>query len=393
MSSRFVEITKVGNEYQVDTNAMVGAGTAYQWGGNSKYVTSFLDIPSSPAVKPSTINHLGFKSDGSFVKEVINVDDYSKISDNQFDITLLKDIGNVWKNTGVSVSGLKSVASSASIAVAVGENGKLYTSVNGKTWTDRSSSSLGTMFSVVYAPDKELFVAVGNYKSITSSDGITWSTSPELPQSAEFVTYVPSLGKFLATCAYGYILSSSDGVSWTSVSTGISARLKSIAYSESLGMYVVVGHGDWDSYLLTSSDFTSWTEQTVTLTTDAKLKSVCYSDELSMFVAVGTNNAIITSSNGTTWNLVTLVIPSGLTFNTVIYSSLLNAFFATGSIQASSSDGVNWSNNYSSDGNTYIEHLCEFKSSFVGVAPYDGLRVSDGVITYIRVEGSEFTLW
>ena len=389
--SRFVKITKNPStgEYDVDTNAMTG--TAYQWRGDGRYLCSFLDIASSPDNAPTVLHNLRFNNDGTFEEEVLDITGYAKVSNTEFTLMKPEDLGNNWKSKLIS-SGFTSVAASSTIAVAVGEGTKIWTTTDGETWIDRSSTDIGKMNGVAYAEDKGLFVAVGNYKCITSSDGVNWSTSPELPQSANSITYVPSLEKFLVACSYGYVLSSSDGVSWTSVSTGISAQLKGIAYSDTLGKYVLVGHGDWDSYLLTSSDFTTWTQQTVAVPTNGKLKSVCYSDELNMFVAVGPIDTIITSADGDTWSIVDLDVPSGQYYASAIYSNLLHAFYIVGGSQVKSSDGVNWESNYSSGNNTYLDVVCDFKNLLIGCSS-SGLYSSDGIVAYQRVEGSEFTLW
>jgi len=101
---------------------------------------------------------------------------------------LAGDTGTIWShatNTGGSwtargpASGdhfnAIAVNDDSTLAVAVGENGRIYTSTNGTAWTSRTSGTAEDLKDVAYGNGR--WVAVGtNNKIITSTDGTTWSS-------------------------------------------------------------------------------------------------------------------------------------------------------------------------------------------------------------------------
>ena len=75
--------------------------------------------------------------------------------------------------------------------------------------------------------------------------------------------------KFVAVGSSGTILTSSDGTSWTSRTSGTSSGLNGVTYGKST--FVAVGSS---GTILTSSDGTSWTSRTSGTSSD--LYSVTY---------------------------------------------------------------------------------------------------------------------
>ena len=69
-----------------------------------------------------------------------------------------------------------------------------------------------------------MFVAVGDRKEfLTSSDGINWTSRTSGVSVALYsVTYSENLGLFIAVGNSGTILTSSDGINWTSRTSGVS---------------------------------------------------------------------------------------------------------------------------------------------------------------------------
>jgi hypothetical protein len=94
----------------------------------------------------------------------------------------------------------------------------------------------------------------------------------------------------------GTILTSSDGTTWTSRTSGTNKHLYGITYANST--FVVMGD---NGTILTSSDGTTWTSRTSGTTND--LHRGTYGN--STFVVVGDNTTgsgtILTSPDGTTW--------------------------------------------------------------------------------------------
>lgn len=110
-----------------------------------------------------------------------------------------------------------------------------------------------------------------------------------------------------------------------------------IAYSSSLGLYVLVG---LDGKIKTSTDSENWTDRTSG--TSRQLTAICFSSELSLFVAVGDFNTILTSPDGVTWtprtSEETVILVS------VAYSESAHCFVTVGSGRLyRSTDGTSWS--------------------------------------------------
>lgn len=108
-----------------------------------------------------------------------------------------------------------------SLFVAVGESGKISTSVDGITWTSRTSNCTNTLRDVTLNDDLDLIVVCG--------DGGDFATS-------------------------------SDGVTWTKVSNNISdINITGVVYSSVYGTYVITG-GD-SGKIFTSQDGAVWVER------------------------------------------------------------------------------------------------------------------------------------
>lgn len=180
-----------------------------------------------------------------------------------------------------SRSGLRSIAYSPELKrfVAVGE--KLGTSPDGITWTLRGFDS--SMRAVTWCARLGLFVAVGNGKCATSSDGMTFipHTMPEETFSA--VAYSPEQNLIVAVgdsvCA-----TSSDGVTWISRSIP-AGGYGAVAWSPELMRFVAVG----DGVSAVSTDGVTWTA----LELEQPLYSVLWGRTLNGFLAVGDNTFVI----------------------------------------------------------------------------------------------------
>ena len=104
-----------------------------------------------------------------------------------------------------------------------------------------------------------IFKAVGYSGTILSSpDGITWTSSTWDSQNygtsknLSGITYGGST--FVAVGWYSTIISSSDGTTWTERNSGKSWDLSGVAYGNST--FVVVG---WKGTILNSTDGNTWT--------------------------------------------------------------------------------------------------------------------------------------
>ena len=255
------------------------------------------------------------------------------------------------QNSGVTAIINSSVYSAdVGLFVAIG-NKKLLTSTNGINWTDQTPSVLAniTMEQIIYLSNelKRFIIVSSGGGAYLSRDGIAWERmSTGVSGYLYSLTYSETLNLVVAVGASGVILTSSDGgIHWDNQTSPVSTSLRSIIYSKRLNLFVVVGDG---GTILTSPDGINWTQQTNTNST--RLNSIAYNSELNLFVAVGGNSSsnpnttvILTSSDGINWTEQTSGV-SNIAWLSIVYSSELNVFMAVGGSGAilTSPDGINW---------------------------------------------------
>lgn len=169
------------------------------------------------------------------------------------------------------------------------------TSSDGVTWT-RATANAGfsTLNDVTYAQSR--YVAVGEAGRVfTSTDAVTWteratgSTTQRLAAGAS-----PTL--FVVAGASGSLLTSPDGSTWTARTSGTTNVLRGATFGNN--RYVVVGD---NGTVLQSADGTAWTA--ATSGTTAQLTNVSYFDNVG-FLAVGASGAMLNSTDGITWRIV-----------------------------------------------------------------------------------------
>lgn len=140
-------------------------------------------------------------------------------------------------------------------------------------------------------------------------------------------------GQFVAVGELGRILTSSDGLTWTTRTSGSYFYFQSTAWSGT--KYVIVsGNGG----ILTSPDGVSWDLKTYTSFNPQSLTSVVWSG--SQFVAVGYAGTIITSPDGVNWTAQN----SGSTayLFSITWSGTQFVIVGENGIIITSPDGINW---------------------------------------------------
>ncbi len=158
-------------------------------------------------------------------------------------------------------------------------------------WTSQTSGTTLDLFGIAH--DGSRFVVVGGgLKILTSPDGITW-TSQTPGTSAGLLSNVVHYGsQFVAVGSSGEILTSPGGTTWTSQTSGTTELLFRISHDGS--QFVVVG---LNGTILTSLDGTTWTSQTSG--TSVNLYGIAHDG--SQIVVVGFNGTILTSLDSATW--------------------------------------------------------------------------------------------
>jgi hypothetical protein len=167
---------------------------------------------------------------------------------------------------------------------------------DGKNWTTVYSGSLESLTGVTYG--NGMFVSVGYEGTIlTSKSGGNWNAVSPRPNLGSIALYGVSYGNGIFV-AFGYdndmqngiIVTSADGVDWTTVFPGTEHPLTGITYGK--GVFVAVGDG-----ILTSSDGIAWASRN---SGDSKISPSAVSYANGFFVAVG-GEGILTSPDGVAW--------------------------------------------------------------------------------------------
>lgn len=192
------------------------------------------------------------EGDGVYVTAAIEVLDDSNVGLHQFDFVRLERLD------AFGGADIYSLAYGAGVFVAVGQAGKVATSPNGITWTQRTSGYSANLNGVAFGDG--LFVAVGQFDSGNPANAV---------------------------------LTSSDAVDWTleegGESSGLPGTLNGIAYGN--GQWLAVGNaGMWITSDPTDPD--AWSEEN-----DEIKWAAHYAD--GVWVATGVK--ILTSTDGDDW--------------------------------------------------------------------------------------------
>jgi hypothetical protein len=282
--------------------------------------------------------------------------------------------------------------------VIVGQtNGKIWTSPDTVTWTDRSYDTTSKSYGITFADG--VFAAAGVYPFSghydagvqSSTDGISWSTTGVDPCVNTFFDIAYVNNEFFAMGGHG-LLFSSDGVTWPNSCIGASAGppdAEGVAYGN--GMYVVVFRGAnsatanlWAKSsppaegfgvpVCTSSPCPTSPFRNSGTTSD--LLGVAFGN--SRFVAVGAAGTIITSPDGTTWTSRT----SGTT-NTLYGITFASGVFATagdGGTILTSPDGIAWTARASGTTNL-LRGIAYTNNRFIAVGVDGTVTISGGAAT------------
>lgn len=243
--------------------------------------------------------------------------DYSTGVTTTIDVSLIyiSTNGIEWdKIPSVSSLGLYAVADNGSAIIAVGEDGIIYTSVNGTNW-------LGVTEVTVVSVNAAL-----NFINLTSTAGFTVNDPIQFSQSFNVFTagttyYVKTVNSStqitVSTTPGGatMVLTAVDPSTTTYMFAPRTATLRDVIFANSI--YMAVG----DSGLIrTSTNGYTWV--TRTSGTTENLNGIMYNADDATWIACGDNNTIITSiDNGITWSNSSVFVPQ-----TTIYDVQGNEF-------------------------------------------------------------------
>ena len=246
---------------------------------------------------------------------------------------------------GSTMDWLEGCAASASLAVAVGDHGAIYTTIDGISWRRQSSGTTTWLRGVAHGAG--IFVAVGETGTIlASTDGVTWTMVSS--GTSNHLNRVAFLGDaFVSVGDDGVVLSSPDGTNWLGQSSSATGDLLGVGSSENTPW--VMGDGElrrfeantWFDELTGERGPPSWlyysalggpeeilvAGQTGLMVRAQRMEPGRWEWQLhspsvrswlfdmahvpNVFVAVGDRGTVMTSSGGAEWDLE--VVPNSLT--------------------------------------------------------------------------------
>jgi hypothetical protein len=280
--------------------------------------------------------------------------------------------GSAWNvESSPSVSWLNDVIWGNGRFIVVGENGTILSSSNGSVWSTVPSGTTRTLTGVTWSGSA--FVVVGGSDVLTSPDGDTWS--PGTPPSAylESVAWSNSLGMYAAVGWNGAIYTSATGNDWADRSPSIYSPSYAEVIWEGTQFIAVGERGD----VVTSSDGVTWTTQT----SGSDIQSVIWDG--SQFVAVGDQGKLITSIDGDTWTYDSSGDGADFLLD-IAWSGSLYAVGAQSFIY--NFDPSGWSAGQWLGATTSCSGMMWDGSQFVGVGSGVG-----GAATWTSPDGSTFT--
>ncbi|MEK8095468.1 hypothetical protein WOC76_23700 [Methylocystis sp. IM3] len=225
----------------------------------------------------------------------------------------------------------------------------------GTTWTSRASANdSAAWYSVAYG--NGLFVAVGASGAVmTSADGVTW-TSRTAAAANNWRSVTFGLGLFVAVGQTGTgsrVMTSPDGVNWTIRVSAADNDWLSVTYGN--GLFVAVAQSGSGNRVMTSEDGTNWTSRVSAA--DYSWFDVTYGNGLFVAVAAsGASDRVMTSPDGVTWTLRTSA--SNDNWYAVTYAS--GVFVAVGGGGGSglrvmtSANGTSWTGRTAAAANNWV---------------------------------------
>lgn len=296
-----------------------------------------------------------------------------------------------WTNVPVPngwAGGATSIAYGAGLFVALaGGAAAVETSPDGITWTNRPlGGPSGTWEEIMFSVELGLFIVLGTAapdKILTSPDGITWTLRTEpafanMQWGAIIQARKPSveLRQEMVMCSRALVPAVSGfsvtGASWSENDPGNTVQMDAIAYSPTLGLWMMCGGGS-PSEFFSSPDGVVWSPVTSGVPGSGSFEIIDWVDNLAMFVASRTSGggtqAIITCTDGINW--VQQTLPNGSAFQDTVSSSLAGRAVGVGLNGFTNPTGnVLWTD----DGATWTAPVAAHASNNVRTVVFDTVR-------------------
>lgn len=244
---------------------------------------------------------------------------------------------------GVTFSAIPSVPFGGAQAISVIFNGSIFitqgssicigTSTDAITWTTGDPGLFSSFGTAIAFGDK--FIGVGQSQAsptlLSSTDFNTWTTRNAQTTTTTLNTALFANSIYVIGGNGGVIRSSTDGITWTSRTSGTSSDINVLTYGT---VYVLATNGGGIS---TSTDIITWNARTSN--TSSSINALTFG---TLYVYAGNGGVLYSSTDATTWDVRTSGTTS--TIRCLTYSSALGlyAYCGNGGALATSTDATTW---------------------------------------------------
>jgi hypothetical protein len=193
--------------------------------------------------------------------------------------------GETWTMcaTPADMSPLSKVAYGAGRFVAVGQNGRIYSTTDGGAWLTATTGITDRLLAVRYSAGR--FVVAGeNGRIFSSTDGLNWTNGTPASSTGYFYGVACQNGRWYVSTGYE-TWSSTDGLSWTKVTAIRWTDGSLLALGNAFGALVGVGYSPKASV---TEDGATWSPVVATDQTAATFRAM----------AEGNGTAVIVGDNG-----------------------------------------------------------------------------------------------
>jgi hypothetical protein len=221
------------------------------------------------------------------------------------------------------------------------------TLTDNQTWVD-----------IVWSPELNLFILVGNNILKRSNDGINWTTvNTSLVSTVTFksIAWSSELGMFVLTLSNVSsrgIMISYDGINWTLTEASMNNINSKVIWVSKLKSFIVLtldtNDGGYNGYI--SHNGISWARILMGYTYNGittKWSDITWSENLSLLILSSSNNKIIaTSPDAFNWSYYPINDNNNNYYNSITWSPELNMGVAVNGLNMTYSyDSINWYRN------------------------------------------------
>ena len=257
---------------------------------------------------------------------------------------------NSWKDFAFSSNLIVAISNAT-----VSNGNPIMTSIDGITWTSHPSP-LNSLFSIIWADDLQLFIAMSNSNNpssyMYSNNGKNWITGyTKINQPFISISWSSSLEKFVAVSTN----TNNENIIVSNSSTNdvnMYSLMTRYDNSKIINLSNILKNVNYNNKPLLKFGFKTWYDYTST-TINNNWNHVIWANSISRFVITGGNDSngtkVLSSNNGKAWS-VNGNLPLSFIGRCLAFSSALNILISVGNnnIYYSTNSGTSWTSGLSS---------------------------------------------